>query len=279
MNGMSPYLASMYPGGVPNWELLWLQNVLFVFAQFTTGAALFTQNTRYADPLLVPVGVLTRDISRNTLVLIHVVTGVLLVAANIVFVAAWIISQGGSIVDLLGTRSTMTLTSLLLTGGIAAMAVFGVSLYANIRPGSVLPLWKFDYAFSRKVHRGLFIGIVLLLGYHIFLTPRVVVVWSNWISTGEPFGILVLGIIAVWGILAGNAVLMSVEWLSGHMFSRWEVDRSGRASALGAFGAFSIALGLSYLDSTPTVLLLVGAAVAVAAFATSRLWPTHPPRS
>ncbi|MDY7082120.1 MAG: hypothetical protein SXQ77_06885, partial [Halobacteria archaeon] len=70
-------------------------------------------------------------------------------------------------------------------------------MYANTRPDSSLPLWKFEYAVSRKIHRALFVFVIGVLGYHIFFTPRIYAAWSSWVTTGEVFAVLVLGIIAV----------------------------------------------------------------------------------
>lgn len=249
-------VASLYPGGAVDWQLLWIQNAVLIFLQFTTGAALFTQDHRYAGYVTAPLEAAGWT-GRHPLVLVHAATGVLLVSVNLVFAGRWLSTAS------FAAQPAMAATTLVLTTALAAMAVFGASLYANVRPDTRLPLWSFDYAFSRKLHRLLFVVVVATLGYHLYLTPRVSTVWKSWLLDLDPFGALALLSILVWGVLAAHSTVMLGEWATGRVFSRWHVG-VGRISAVGG-GIAALLVAGSVLEASAAQVLLVVATVLAAA--------------
>lgn len=257
----------MYPGGYPFWTVLWLQNVLLIFVQFTTAASLYSQDTRYAAYLMRPLEWMTSWRGRGLLVRIHAVGGLLVVGLNLLCLATWwvlIARRGGSVVGLLVAWpiSVIAWTNLLLTGLLLGMGITGVSLYAHLRPGSVFADLHFDYPLSRQFHRLLFVGLVLVLGYHVFLFPRVSLVWMDWLSRGYVFGFLVLGIVLVLLMLGGLAAWMVRDWLLGRMFARSEPTPhllvAAGAGVLSLLGGGSVRAGLV----TPVHGALYGVALA-----------------
>lgn len=246
-----------YPGGLSNWELLWAQNLVFVLVQFTTGATLYTQNRTYSAFVTAPARAVSRWAGRSLLVAVHVLSGLVLIGLNLAFVWSWLGSQPRPIPALVAARPAIALSTFLLTGALLLMGLLGVSLYANLRPDTVFPVWSFEYALSRKLHRALFIVVVGVLGYHVFFIPRVSLVWTAWVADGEPFGAVVLILVAVWGLLAGQSVLMAGEWLTGNLFSRWESDYSAALSGAGVALALALAAGLVLTDLGPGALLAV----------------------
>lgn len=255
---LSLVAGAVYPGGLvsPNWQLLWVQNVLLMFVQLTTGATLYAQNDRYSWWLTGPVRRVTAHGGRRLTLTIHALAGVTLVVVNCGFVYLWVAGQPADLKTLLVSRPTITLTTLAVTGGFVLMAVLGVSLYAELTPGTRLPVWRFGYALSRKLHRAVFVLVVGLLGYHVFLTPRVYLVWATWIRDMDPFGLLALAHIGIWGVLAGQSLLMLGEWATGDTFTRWTVDRTGRAGIAGAVVAVGAGLERSMLEWSLPVLTI-----------------------
>lgn len=218
-------VSGLYPGRYPFWAVLWLQNVVLIFVQFTTAASLYSQDSRYAAFLLRPLEWMSPWRGRGLLVRIHALGGLLVVGLNLVCLGTWSVrinSRGGSVLELLLGQpvSLMAWTNVLLTGLLLGMGAAGISLYANIRPDSLFSGWRFDYALSRQLHRLLFVGLVGVLGYHVFLFPRVSLVWMDWLSRGYAFGFLVLAIVFVLLMLVGMALWMVRDWLWGRMFAR-----------------------------------------------------------
>ncbi len=239
----------MYPGGAVGWEVLWLQNVLLLFVQFTTAASLYSQDTRYSELPLYPWNRL-KDVDRRLVLSVHAFTGVAIVAVNLGFMVEWTTSYP-SVVAAYSADPTMAVSAAALTAALVLMAFFGVSLYANVRPETRFPLWRFRYGFSRKLHRGLFVFVVAVLGHHVFLVERVVVTWIGWLLGMEVFGVLMMASVAVWGMLAGHAVLMVAELLSGDMFSGWSRSFDREAAAAGAVFAVLWTAAVAFTGLTP----------------------------
>lgn len=226
-------IEAVVPTTAPNWQLLWAQNLLLLVVQFTTGAALYSQDDRYARYLTVPLEFVTSRSGRDALLWLHATSGVVLVVVNVWFTIAWVSDSPLTLVELYSADPALTVSTFALTGTLVAMAILGVSLYANTTPDTRLPLWRFEYARSRKLHRGLFAVVIVLLGHHIFVLPRVVAAWTRWLGAGEPFGLVMLLLIGIWGVMAGQVAAMLGEWVTGVPVGGWERSVAGQASVAG----------------------------------------------
>ena len=165
-----------------------------------------------------------------------------------------------AVTQLLSVHGYTAWTTLLLTIGILVMGITGGSLYVSVRPDTIVPFWSFEYALSRKLHRGAFVLVVLLLGHHIYFDPRIYLVWESWIANAELFGVIVLGTFALWGILAAQSLLMAAEWVTGRFFSKWIVDASGIVSIAGMVVALAFALVRTF-TSLSSIQLVAGVTV------------------
>jgi hypothetical protein len=181
---------------------------------------------------------------------IHAVSGALVLLLGFACIALWFqqkLSLGIPLSQLLLGRGWTALAwpIIALTIAIAALAVSGLSLYANIRPGTRLPVWRFDYVLSRKIHRLSFIIMLAVLVYHLFLTPRVSAMWLYWLSGPSLFGLIVLLVLIVLGVAVIHAAFMGLEWVANSMFSKTLARSVTPASLVGVIGLIGLAVAAS----------------------------------
>jgi hypothetical protein len=240
-------LALYYPGVYTHWGSLWVLILLLAFVQIPTALTLFSQDPRYSVFLHPPPRMLAFRWGRNVTTWIHVVSGALVLLLGLACVALWFqlrLSAGIPVSQLLLGRDWTALTwpIIALTLAIIALAVSGVSLYANIRPGTRLPVWRFDYVLSRKIHRLSFMTMLAVLGYHLFFAPRVSAMWLSWLFGPNLFGLIVLLVLLVLGVSVIHAAFMGLEWATHNMFTRTLAPPVPRASLVGVVGLIGLAV-------------------------------------
>lgn len=245
-----------YPGAYRYWGPLWALIVLLVFVQLPTALALFSQDTRYAAFLTPIFKPLASRWGRHVITWIHIVCGALVLLLGLACMALWFRQKlyWGMPVSqlLLGSGWTALAWSIIVvTMAIIGLAVSGVSLYANIRPGTRLPVWRFDYVLSRKIHRLSFIIMLAVLGYHLFLTPRVSAMWLSWLVEPNLFGLLVLLVLLVLGVAVLHAAFMGLEWGTQTMFTKSFARAVAPASLVGVIGLSGLAIA-ALVQSVPT---------------------------
>jgi hypothetical protein len=253
-------LEFSYPGVYLYWQLLWVQILLLVVVQFPTAATLFNQDQRYAAFLTRPLRAISPAWGRDLVIWVHALSGLFVLFANLACSFIWFAAQSTPITELLfssGPLAILGWTNLAFNVFFLVMAVTGMSLYTNIRPNTVVPFWKFEYALSKQLHRLSFVLLVAILGYHIFFTPRVSLMWMGWLSGPNLFGLVMLLTLALWAVLAGQAVLMVWEWLTGTMYSKSQRSPSANVSFIAILAV--VALGL--IASLTTVPATAGAAL------------------
>jgi hypothetical protein len=248
-------LALYYPGAYRYWGLLWALIFLLVFVQIPTALTLFSQDTRYAAFLALPCRTLASRWGRNVITWMHVVSGVLVLLLGLACMAVWLqhrLSWGIPVAQLLlGSGWTaLAWPIIVVTMAIIALAVSGVSLYANLRPGTRLPVWRFDYVLSRKIHRLSFIIMLAVLGYHLFFTPRVSVMWLSWLFGPNLFGLIVLLVLLVLGVAMMHAAFMGLEWVTHNMFTKTFALSVAPASLVGVIGLIGLAVA-ALMQSVP----------------------------
>jgi hypothetical protein len=185
----------------------------------------------------------------------HAVSGALVLLLGLACIALWFqqkLSLGIPLSQLLAGSGWTALAwpIIALTLAIIALAVSGVSLYANVRPGTRLPVWRFDYVLSRKIHRLSFIIMLAVLVYHLFLTPRVSAMWLSWLSGPSLFGLIVLLVLIVLGVAVIHAAFMGLEWVTNSMFSKTLARSVTPASLVGVIGLIGLAVAAS-VQSVP----------------------------
>ena len=248
-------LELFYPGVYKYWGPLWALIFLLVFVQIPTALTLFSQDSRYSAFLTLPFRMLASRWGRNVMIWIHVVSGALVLLLGLACMALWFqhrLSWGIPLSHLLlGTGSTVLAWPIIaITIAIIALAVSGVSLYANIRPGTRLPVWRFDYVLSRKIHRLSFIIMLAVLGYHLFFTPRISAMWLSWLFGPNLFGLLVLLVLLVLGMAVIHADFMGLEWVTNNMFSKTLARPVAPASLVGFIGLIGLAVA-ALVQSVP----------------------------
>ncbi len=240
-------LARSYPGAYTYWQPLWALIVLLVFVQLPTALTLFAQDTRYAAFLTLPFRVLASRRGRNVIVWIHLVSGSLVLLLGLACMALWFqqkLRWGISVSQLLLSGwSVLAWPIILLTMAIIALAASGISLYANLRPGTRLPVWRFDYVLSRKIHRLSFIIMLAVLGYHLFFTPRISAMWLAWLLGPHLFGLLVLLVLLVLGVGVMHAAFMALEWGTHTTFTKTFARAVAPASLVGIISLIGLAVG------------------------------------
>lgn len=236
-----------YPGAYEYWQPLWLLIFLLVFVQIPTALTLFSQDTRYSSFLAFPVGTLTSRWGRNVMIWIHLVSGALVLLLGLACMALWFQQRliwGIPVSQLLFGRgeSVLAWSTIALTIAIIALAVSGLSLYANIRPGTRLPVWRFDYVLSRKIHRLSFIIMLAVLEFHMFFTPRVSGMWLSWLFGPNLFGLIVLLVLLVLGVAVIHAVFMGLEWVTTTMFTKTFARPVAPASSVGVIALIGLSV-------------------------------------
>lgn len=244
-----------YPGVYKYWGPLWALILLLVFVQIPTALTLFSQDSRYAALVTFPFRMLVSRWGRNVMIWIHVVSGVLVLLLGLVSLVLWFqhrLSWGISLTHLLLARGSTTLAwpIIAITVAIITLAVSGVSLYGAIRPGTRLPVWRFGYVLSRKIHRLAFIIMLTVLGYHLFFTPRISAMWLSWLFGPTLFGLIVLLVLVVLGLAVIHANVMGLEWATNHMFSKTFARSVAPASLIGGIGLIGIAV-VSLIQPVP----------------------------
>lgn len=240
-------LGLHYPGAYAHWGSLWALIFLLVFIQIPTALTLFSQDTRYSAFLTPPFRALASRWARNAIAWIHIVSGALVLALGLACIALWFrqrLGWGIPLSQLLlgGAGTGLAWPIIALTMAIIALAVSGVSLYANIRPGTRLPLWRFDYVLSRKIHRLSFIVMLAVLGYHLFFTPRVSAMWLSWLFGPNLFGLIVLLVLLVLGVAVIHATFMGLEWVTHNTFTKAFAPSVAPASLVGVIGLIGLAV-------------------------------------
>lgn len=234
--GFDPSSWMLYPGTYPFWKTLWIQNLVLVFLQFTTAAALYAQDTTYTRAV---TGLLERVIplrGRRIVLMTHVASGLLLLVLNLFCTGEWFyfwVAAGTPLGTLFSTLP-MAWFNLLFTVFLLIMAVTGLSMYRTLRPSSILSRWDFGFAGSRLVHRGFFLVIIGILGYHVFfmVSDR----WLRWLRRGDPFSVLVLLMVALWGLVTAQSLLMGEEMFTRSVFRKDESRPVFLLSSVGGLG-------------------------------------------
>ena len=239
-----------YPGVYKYWGPLWALISLLVFVQFPTALTLFSQDTRYSAFMALPSRLLASRWGRDVMTRIHAGSGGLVLLLGLACIALWFqhkLSLGIPLSQLLLGRGLTVIAWPIIaqTVAIAALAVSGVSLYANIRPGTRLPVWRFDYVLSRKIHRASFILMLAVLVYHLFLTPRVSSMWLSWLADPGLFGLIVLLVLIVLGVAVIHAAFMGLEWVTHSMFRKTLARSVAPASLVGVIGLTGLAVAAS----------------------------------
>lgn len=218
-----------YTGSHPFWSLHWLQNTLIVFLLFPTLATMYTQNPLFSAFLIRPLKRVLKRSERETVVLVHIWTGIALgVLVPLHSILWWSLLLGAEMPphllffgpvswgDLLQPAGISELvltnwTTTILTLCFLAMMVTGPPLYTKNRPDTVLPFWRLNYAACKKASRVAFIVLVLTLDYHIFAVKRSL--WTQWVLAGNAYGILAAAMAAVQIAMTVLVALMVREWL------------------------------------------------------------------
>ncbi len=239
-----------YPGVYRYWGPLWALIFLLVFVQIPTAFTLFSQDTRYSAFLTLPFRALASRRGRDAMTWIHVVSGALILLLGLACIPLWFqnkLSLGIPLSQLLiGSGWTALAWPIVaLTIAIVALAVSGVSLYANIRPGTRLPVWRFDYVLSRKIHRLSFMIMLAVLVYHLFLTSRVSAMWLSWLSDPGLFGLIVLLVLVVLGVAVIHGAFMGLEWVTNSMFTKTFGRSVTPACLVGVTGLIGLAVAAS----------------------------------
>jgi hypothetical protein len=177
----------------------------------------------------------------------HLVSGALVLLLGLACMALWFQHSwrwGIPLSHLLLGRGWTALAwpIIVLTMAIIALVVSGVSLYANLRPGTRLPVWRFDYVLSRKIHRLSFLIMLAVLGYHLFFPPRVSAMWLSWLVGPHLFGLLVLLVLLVLGVAVLHAAFMGLEWVTHQMFTKAFANAVAPASLVGIIGLLGLML-------------------------------------
>jgi len=244
-----------YPGVYQYWAPLWALISLLVVVQIPTALTLFSQDTRYSAFLTLPFRALASRRGRDVMTWIHAGSGALVLLLGLACIALWFqqkLSLGIPLSELLHGRDWTALAwpIIAVTVAITALAVSGVSLYANIRPGTRLPVWRFDYVLSRKIHRLSFIIMLAVLAYHLFLTPRVSGMWLSWLSDPGLFGLIILLALITLGVAVIHAAFMGLEWVTNSMFRKAFARSVTPASLVGVVGLTGLAVAAS-VQSVP----------------------------
>jgi hypothetical protein len=244
-----------YPGVYKYWGPLWALIILLVAVQIPTALALFSQDTRYAAFLTLPVRSVYSRWGRGVVTWIHAGSGALVLLLGLACISLWFQEKSSLGIPLsqllLGKGWTVLSWPIIaLTIAVTALAVSGVSLYANIRPGTRLPVWRFDYVLSRKIHRLSFIVMLAVLVYHLFLTPRVSAMWLTWLSGRSLFGLIMLLVLVVLGVALIHGAFMGLEWVTNSMFKKTLGRSVTPASLVGAIGLTGLGVAAS-AESVP----------------------------
>ncbi|HJN88411.1 MAG: DUF4405 domain-containing protein [Dehalococcoidia bacterium] len=239
-----------YPGVYQYWGPLWALITLLVFVQIPTALTLFSQDTSYSALLTLPFRMLASRWGRDVMTLTHVGSGALILLLGLACIALWFqqkLNSGIPLSQLLLDRGWTVLAwpIIALTIATIALAVSGVSLYANVRPGTRLPVWRFDYVLSKKIHRLSFIIMLAVLVYHLFLTPRVSGMWLSWLSDPGLFGLIVLLVLVVLGVAVIHGAFMGLEWVTHSMFRKTLARSVAPASLVGVIGLTGLAVAAS----------------------------------
>ncbi len=239
-----------YPGVYQYWGPLWALITLLVFVQIPTALTLFSQDTSYSALLTLPFRMLASRWGRDVMTLTHVGSGALILLLGLACIALWFqqkLNSGIPLSQLLLDRGWTVLAwpIIALTIATIALAVSGVSLYANVRPGTRLPVWRFDYVLSKKIHRLSFIIMLAVLVYHLFLTPRVSGMWLSWLSDPGLFGLIVLLVLVVLGVAVIHGAFMGLEWVTRSMFRKTLARSVAPASLVGVIGLTGLAVAAS----------------------------------
>ncbi|MEM0204036.1 MAG: hypothetical protein QXO16_08535 [Archaeoglobaceae archaeon] len=221
----------MYPGQYDYWQILWIQIALLVYVQFTTALSLYSQKEVYSKPFAFLERFL-RWKKRDLLVKIHAFSGITVFVLNIVCTTTWFylkLSGGISIFEILSTGDTAVIgwVNILTTALITTMFIFGVSLYRNNVPSTVLPFWKFEYNFSRLLHRLAFVFLVFVLGYHVLFISKIATAWMEWLLSLHPFAILPITAIIIGSLALALALIFVHELLTGKIRGERSVDLLG----------------------------------------------------
>lgn len=265
----------IYPGTYDYWWIVWIQAILFVYVQLTTALTLYTQSGKYSAFIIKPLERLLPWKGRELVVKVHAVNGIVLFTFTLFCTTTWFYQKvvgGLSLRDiLLSVNETAIIgwinisTTFLLT----LMGIFGISLYRNNNPHTILPFWRFDYNISRLIHRLVFIFLITFLGYHIFFIKKIYIAWIDWTVTLHPFVFIFFGIIILGSCAFAMALVMLIEIPKVEMFTgkKRMLDIS-LYLALVFVTFFAISCLKRPLESTTFVILIIFSAVVPALLST-----------